>query len=142
MFLSQDVPNRQTFSRDAELFHIISAQADKILCEKDRILFHQGDPPLGLFIVRSGAAVAMVLSERGKAVARFTAESGTVLGLPAIVCDQPYSLSLVARQGSDIGFITKRQFDKLLRDQPKIYLSVLKILAEEVHAARAALANA
>jgi len=142
MLVPQDVPNGQDFPRDEELFHIIEAQSDKVLCENDRILFHEGDPPLGLYIVRSGVAVAMVLSESGKAVARFTAEPGTVLGLPAIVRDQPYSLSLVARQGSDIGFLAKGQFDQLLLDQPAIYVLVLKVLAEEVHTARAALASA
>jgi CRP-like cAMP-binding protein len=83
----------------------------------------------------------IVHSDRGKIAAVLHADPGAVLGLPATSCNRPYSLSAFARQGSDIGFVAKSDFDVLVRDQPTIYMAVLRVLAAEVHVARQALAS-
>ena len=106
------------------------------------MLFSQGDGPIGIYLVRSGAVDAMVHGQDGKIAAIFLARPGAVLGLPAVIAKGPYSLSALARQGSDIAFLGKEDFYDILRAGPGMYLDVLRVLAAEVQAARSALADA
>jgi CRP-like cAMP-binding protein len=94
-----------------------------------------------MFLVRSGAVQAVVHSNDGDVVAVFHADPGSVLGLPAVASDRPFSLSALARQGSDVAFLAKDDFYRLVADQPGIQMAILRLLAFEVQAARAALAD-
>ena len=104
------------------------------------MLFDQGDRPVGVYLVRSGTVQAIIHSDVGGIAAIFHANAGTVLGLPAIELIG-LSLSAVARQGSDVALVAKGEFERIVRDEPGMYMAVLRVLASEVHAAREALAN-
>lgn len=132
---------RLAFPSDPALFETLQLRAQRIPCDVDRMLFRQGDKPVGLYLICSGEVNGMVQSDDGRIVAVFHGDPGAVLGLPATSCNRPYSLSALARQGSDIGFVAKSDFELLVRDQPAIYMAVLRVLAAEVHAARQALAS-
>lgn len=134
--------HRIAFPSDPAFFMALGLQAQKIRCDEDRILFDQGDGPIGLYLVRSGTVEAIVHSEDGGIAAIFCAESGAVLGLPAVASGRPYSLSALARQGSDIAFLGKEDFNELMRGHPEMYMDVLRVLAAEVQVAREALASA
>ena len=134
--------HRATFPSDPGLFKALAFQARKIRSEEDRLLFAQGEGTIGLFVVRSGAVQAIVHSDDGRVAAAFLAGPGAVLGLPAVVSDEPYSLSAHARQGSDIAFLGKNDFNDLLQDEPGMYMAILRVLAAEVHLALEALAHA
>ena len=129
------------FPSDPTLFEALGRHARKLRCEEDRMLFSQGDGPIGLFLVRSGTVQAVVHSGNGKVTAVFYANPGAVLCLPAVVSKEPCSLSALARQGSDIAFLSKDDFDDLLREEPGLLIAVLRVLASEVHSAREALAS-
>jgi len=134
-------PHHAAFPSDPTLFEALGRHARRIRCEEDRVLFSQGDEPIGLFLVRSGTVHAVVHSDNGKAAAVFSANPGAVLCLPAVVSQKPCSLSALARQGSDIAFLSKDDFDDLLREEPGLLIAALRVLASEVHAAREALAD-
>ena len=129
------------FPVDADLFFALELTSRRIACDQDQMLFHQDDEPVGLYLIRSGLAYAMIQVDGGRPVACFQANRGAILGLPAVVSNRPYSLSAVARTVADICFVGKETFDELLRVQPSIYISVLKILAAEVRMSRAALSK-
>ncbi len=113
----------------------------KIRCDEDRLFFAQGDGPIGVYLVHSGNAQAIVHEEDGSIAAVFDAHPGAALGSPAAVSNKPYSLSALARQGSDIAFISKDDLEILVQSMPELPFAILKVLAAEVHAARAPLAN-
>lgn len=133
--------HHSTFPSDPVLFQALELHAQKIPCEDDRVLFDKGDRPVGVYLVRSGTVQAIIHSDVGGIAAIFHANAGTVLGLPAIASNRPYSLSAVARQGSDVALVAKGEFERIVRDEPGMYMAVLRVLASEVHAAREALAN-
>jgi len=66
---------------------------------------------------------------------------GSLLGLPAIIGNEPYTLTAKARKGSDVRFVSRDDFEDLMRAEPSLTLNVLKVLATEVRAARKALAE-
>ena len=135
------LPHVATFPSEPALFKALVFHAQKMAIDEDRLLFAQGDVPIGVFLVRSGAVHAVVHSNEGGVVAIFHADPGSVLGLPALASDRPYSLSAHARQGSDIAFLGKDDFYRLVADQPGIQMAILRVLASEVQAARATLAD-
>jgi len=133
------LPHSATFPSDPALFKALALHARRIRCEEDRLLFAQRDEPIGLFLVRSGTVQAVVHSDDDGVVAVFHADPGSVLGLPAVASNRPYSLSALARQGSDVAFLSKDDFDMLVADEPGIQMAILRVLAAEVQTARALL---
>ena len=49
------------------------------------MLFTQGDGPIGIYLVRSGAVESILHGEGGKIAAMFLAGPGAVLGLTLVV---------------------------------------------------------
>jgi CRP/FNR family transcriptional regulator len=80
-------------------------------------------------------------SESGEVVMFLRATAGSLLGLPAIVGNEPYTLTAKARKGSEVRFVAREEFEDLLRADPSLTLNVLKVLATEVRAARMALSE-
>ena len=131
---SSDIDNR--------LFEALAGRCETISCDEGVTLFKQGDKPRGIYIIRNGEANLLMLTTSGRIISSFTAESGSVLGLPSAVANTPYSLTAVVRKGSVIGFIRLQDFHSLLRSEPTLYPCVLLILSSEIRSARTALASA
>jgi CRP-like cAMP-binding protein len=60
---------------------------------------------------------------------------GSLIGLPAIVGNQPYSLTAAPCVGADIREISRSDFQELMQN-PTLAIKALQILAAEVSLAR------
>jgi len=110
-------------------------------CSKGRVLFRQGENPYGLFILRRGKAIMTLESERGAMLIRTQLVPGSILGLPALMSEKPYTMSAAAKRGAEVSYVTRKDFSALMLADPKLALETLRILAAEVHIARAAIAQ-
>jgi CRP-like cAMP-binding protein len=128
------------FEADRELIRALERRSQSVSCAEDRVLFSQGETPNGLYILRIGEVALTMRSDAGGVVIRLRVVSGSLLGLPAVIGNQPYSLTAVARKGSEVRFVAGRDFEYTLRIEPSLYPKVLQVLAAEVRAARKALA--
>jgi CRP-like cAMP-binding protein len=72
-------------------------------------------------------------------VAQFNVGAGSMLGLPAVVAKEPYSLTAMAREQSEVSFVEMAAFEELMQEQPTLFPKVLEVLAAEVRSARHAL---
>ncbi len=54
--------------------------------------------------------------------------AGSLLGLPAIVGNEPYSLTAIARKGSKVSVMNRRDFEDVVRSRPSLYPKVLQVL--------------
>jgi CRP-like cAMP-binding protein len=126
------------FAADHELMQALEERSQPILCSNGRILFCQEEAPRGLYILQGGEAALTMKSASGKLVMCLRAEAGSLLGLPAIIANEPYSMTAMARKGSEVRFVTRHDFEDLMRAQPSLSLKVLPVLAAEVRAARQA----
>lgn len=127
------------FVADPELIGALETRATKIVCEEDRILFTQGESPTGLFVLRSGMGRLSMTSPKGDVLMSMPVGAGSVLGLPALVGNQPYSLTASAFKGAEIAFVAAEEFSALMLSNPSLSMSVLRILAAEVRNARSAI---
>jgi CRP-like cAMP-binding protein len=127
------------FLADSELIRALSEHATPIVCDTDRILFQQDDPAAGLYILHEGEATISMTSQQGQTVLSVQAGSGSLLGLPGLVSNQPYSLTAVARAGARVSFLGRTEFTTLMESNPPLAFKILQILAAEVRSARNAL---
>jgi CRP/FNR family transcriptional regulator len=129
------------FLADNSLVQALESRSVAVPCSQGRILFKQGDAPTGLYILVSGAAELMMESNRGEAILWLNASAGSLLGLPAIVGNEPYTLTARACKGSDVKYISRSDFEEVVGAEPSLYFKTLQVLAAEVRAARRALAE-
>ena len=130
-------PAQSPFLADPSLLRAFEKWSGPISCDETRLLFCQGEVSTGLFILHSGEAILeMRCCDTGQTVIRFQAPGGSLLGLPAVLTNQPYSLSATALQGARVSFITRSRCLELLQSDTALSLNALQIMAAETHAAR------
>jgi CRP-like cAMP-binding protein len=127
------------FLADRALIQTLEKRSVPVVCDEDRVLFRQGGTPDGLYILHQGDATLTMTSPSGELVLCMKPTVGSLLGLPGLVGNEPYSLTASARKGSAFGFVPRADFEDLMQSDPTVPLKVLHVLAAEVRAARQAL---
>lgn len=122
-----------------ELLAALEKHSVLIPCPEDRILFVQGESSTGIYILHSGTGRLGMAATDGSPIFEVPVADGTLLGLPGVIGNQPYSLTARADKGSDVRYISRENFSQLMLSEPSLSLQVLRILAAEVRTARAAL---
>ena len=121
-----------------ELIQALKAYARPVDCSQDRILFLQGDEPVGLYILDSGTAKVAMVDGDGERILEMIIAPGSLLGLPGVVGNTPYTLSAVARAGAKVHFVPRQEFSSLMMTKPELAMLILQVLAAQVRTARIA----
>ena len=127
------------FVADSELIRALAEHATPIVCDTDRVLFQQDEPAVGLYILLEGEATLSMTSQQGQPLFSVQAKSGSLLGLPGLISNQPYSLTAVAHAGARVSFLGRAEFTMLMESNPPLAFKILQVLAAEVRSARQAL---
>src|SRR5580658_10626072 len=90
-----------------ELIAVLERKATLLDCASERVLFMQGDPAVGLYLLRSGSARLTMDSPEGKPIISVSVPEGSLLGLPGVLANQPYTLAAIAEAGAVVGFIPR-----------------------------------
>jgi CRP-like cAMP-binding protein len=80
-----------------------------------------------------------MVSELAESIISVKAIPGSLLGLPGLVGNQPYTLTALAHPGAQLSFVTRENFNALMQHNPLMSLKVLQVLAAEVRSARNAI---
>lgn len=126
------------FVAEPDLIQALRGCSRPVDCSHERVLFCQGDEPVGLYILHSGAVRLTMTDGEGTQVLDLVAESGSLLGLPAVISNIGYSLSATAKAGAEVGFVPREEFSRLMMAEPGMAVLILKVLANEVRTARIA----
>lgn len=126
---------------DCELAAAIEARSQLQCISNKRRLFRQGQPADKLFLLHAGE---VVLTSRlpDQSVLGFRALPGTLIGLPAIAGDLPYSMTATVRKYSELYSISVFTFREIVGKNPRLSFRVLEILAAEVRSARLQISTA
>jgi CRP-like cAMP-binding protein len=125
---------------DAELCAEIEKWSPPTFVKEGETLFRQGEAPGYAFFVKTGE-IALTMHVSGDPLWRVRATKGSLVGLPAIVGNEPYSMTAIVIQDSQIFKISGDDFHQLMEQNPRLSRNVLQILAGEVHGARKALSG-
>jgi CRP-like cAMP-binding protein len=127
------------FVADPELIVALEARSMPIICDTDTVLFRQGDDAVGAFILQKGDARLTMNSPEGESILSTETAAGSLLGLPGLIGNQPYSLTATALAGARVSFIARDDFTEMMQGDPRLALKILLVLAAEVRSARNAI---
>jgi CRP-like cAMP-binding protein len=123
---------------DRELVERIISRSVEVF-PQDGILFRQGEQADSLYFVKSGEA--SLTMKAGDKEIRIRAGQGSLLGIPAIVGNQPYSMTGKATWEAEVFRLSRDAFSDLIKREPRMQQAALRILAGEVRVARQALSD-
>ena len=130
-----------SFVAEKELIEALEKRSSTVACSEPRRLFAQGGKPVGLYILRKGTANLTMESPTGGDLMSIKLHPGSLLGLPALVGNEPYTLTATADKDAELGFVTREDFNGLMMSDPSIAVRVLRVLAAEVRTARHAISE-
>jgi CRP-like cAMP-binding protein len=93
-------------------------------------IFMQGDPGIGLYIIRDGEIVIQRKSENGFIIHLADFKKGDFFGELAMVDGEKRSASAIAKTDVKISVIFKPDLDEFIERFPKIGIKVLRGIAE------------
>lgn len=137
MLSEQPVPD---FVASEQLASAVENSGTRFPVSASGVLFRQDDEPDGVYYLKTGEAT-LSMQFRGKSVMSLRVTAGSLLGLPAVVGNNPYSLSAIASEGAVVYKISSSEFKQMIARNSRLCADVLRILACEVHSARTALAK-
>lgn len=131
------VPFKQSaFVAAPELVRALARHATPVPCPADRVLFHQGDAPNALYILEEGIVALEMSTPDGRQIHFMETTAGSLLGLPGLIGEEPYTLTATARAGAQVSQIASEAFKGLMQADPLLAMKVLQVLAAEVRSAR------
>jgi CRP-like cAMP-binding protein len=126
------------FLADPQLIQVLKGLSRPVDCGQERVLFCQGDLPVGVYILHAGECVASMRDQDGERAFDLRLMPGSLLGLPGAISNIAYSLSATALAGAVVSFVPREEFSKLMLTEPGLAVLILKVLAAEVRTARIA----
>ncbi len=99
------------------------------------MLFVEGEPPRGIFILCSGQAKLVASSKGGKTIGLRQVEVGEVLGLSSVIANGAYPVTAQTLAPSQVNFIPRNEFLRFLRDHADVSMRVAEHLSSELHKA-------
>jgi CRP/FNR family transcriptional regulator, cyclic AMP receptor protein len=103
---------------------------------KGSMLFVEGEQPRGVFFLCSGRVKLTTSSSEGKTLIVKIADVGEVLGASATILDKPYEVSAETIEPSQLNFIKRDDFVRLLGSHSDVCMHVAKQLSEKYQSAQ------
>jgi CRP-like cAMP-binding protein len=127
------------FVADPELVQILEARSAPVVCDRDRVLFLQGEDLGGLYLLHSGSITLSTLSLGNEVSLAFQTNADSLVGLPAVLDRALSRVTAVVRRGAALSFITRSTFDALVQTEPLLLLRLKRALAAEASRCRQAI---
>jgi len=99
------------------------------------VLFAEGRPVRGIYILCDGRAKLSIGAESGKRLTLRIACPGEVLGMGAVLSNTPYEVTAEVIDDSQVVFVLRRELMKFLRMRPAICMQVVCMLSQDLHGA-------
>jgi CRP-like cAMP-binding protein len=118
-------------------FHLESL-ATTVARPKGTVLFRRGDDVVGAFLIHSGK-VSLGLDCDTSIYPTRVLGPGCVVGLPATVSGNRYSLTAKVVEDAELGLISRESVMDCLRQHPDLCFKVMDMLSGEISEIRSAL---
>lgn len=102
------------------------------LYPKGALIFVEGQPCRGLFVLCSGKAKLAASSPSGRSVIVRVASAGEVLGLGAALANRPYEVSAETLEPAEVNLIPREEFLRFLQDFGEVSVRVAQHLGMEL----------
>jgi len=87
-------------------------------------LFHQGERPGGVFILKSGTVKLSISSSKGRVVILRIATAGEILGLSSLISGDPCIATAETLEACEVGYVDRDLFLQFLFSNPEAAMTV------------------
>lgn len=101
-------------------------------CATNELIFSEGDPCSGLFVIQSGAVKIFKMAASGREQILSVERAGNTVAELPVFDGGPYPASTVAVEESDLIFIRKEDFRALCLQHPEVALKVLRVVGRRL----------
>jgi CRP/FNR family cyclic AMP-dependent transcriptional regulator len=108
---------------------------EQAVFSKGALLFAEGRPARGAYILCDGRAKLSICSESGKRLMLRVAGPGEVLGLGASLSGDAYEVTAEMLDAAQVVFVKRKDLLKFLRENPATCMEVVRRLSEDLHGA-------
>lgn len=109
--------------------------------KKGQNLFFEGQHPSGLYCIHQGKIKLYKTSYEGREQIVRLCKAGEVLGYRALISDKPYAASASTLEESLVCQIPRDEFFKQIEKNPKVALSLIRTLSQELRNAEDRMMN-
>jgi CRP/FNR family cyclic AMP-dependent transcriptional regulator len=99
---------------------------------RGKVLFAEGEPARGVYILRTGRAMVSISSSEGRIVIPRIAQAGNVLGLNSVLRSPSYDATVKTLEPCRTDFIPRAELLELIENSHACARAVLKILSHEL----------
>ena len=103
-----------------------------LLHPRGKILFAEGEPARGVFILRSGRATVSISSSEGRVVTLRVAQAGDVLGLNSVLRNASYNTTVKVIESCRTEFIGRTELLDLMEKSHPAARAISQMLSREV----------
>jgi CRP/FNR family transcriptional regulator len=96
------------------------------------VLFSEGQPSRGVYVVRSGSAKLSISSAQGRVVILRVALPGDLLGVSSVLSEAPFEATAETLEPCRIDFITRDEFILLTNSNKDFSVDVLHAIKQEL----------
>ena len=122
-----------SFQLSAELLGKLAPLASATSGAANQAIVEQGAPGHGVYIVRSGLVRLSILqANTEKEIFQRLLGPGCAIGLPAVLCSQPYNFTARCQSDCKLDFIESSVFQEFLRTQPLLCMEVVRLMGQEL----------
>jgi CRP/FNR family transcriptional regulator, cyclic AMP receptor protein len=121
---------RKSGNLSSEFFNRLAALAIPAYHPKGTVLFVEGEPSRGVFILCSGRVKLFMSSANGKTVILRFAHPGEILGLAGTLSGQPYEAWGEATEPTQTSFVERKRFVDTMRRHGELAMQVDMQLGE------------
>lgn len=103
-----------------------------LLHPRGKVLFAEGEPAQGIFILRTGRATVSISSSEGRVVILQIAQSGDVLGLNSVLRNACYNTTIKTIEPCRTEFIPRTALVNLMERNQQATRAISQILSREI----------
>jgi CRP/FNR family transcriptional regulator len=118
---------------DASTFPLICRASTKKVLRKGDFLFRQGDAADALYFIKAGSLKLCKTTEGGDEVITQIVGPGEAMGESCLFRDNIYlQTSAVALEDAKICCLSRRSFEEVVKNEPKLSFQIIKALGERL----------
>jgi len=100
---------------------------------KGALLFVEGEPPRGVFVLCSGRVKLSASSAAGRTMILRVTEPGEVVGMPGTISGKPYDVTAEVLEPAQASFIPRARFLRFLAEHGEVGLRIAQLLSNIYH---------
>lgn len=100
---------------------------------RGKVLFAEGEPAQGAYILRTGRAAVSISSREGRVVTLRMAQAGEVLGLNSVLRNSAYDTTVKTLEPCRTDFIPRAELIGLMRTSDSGIQTILQLLSHELN---------